>query len=150
MKGKVWHDYVTGIDYKGFLVNMAEYGESGRAYPFYFLTNLSVSKKNVESLAFWGRRRWAIENRGFNAQKRHGFNLEHLYSKDYNAMKCHYFLIQIGHMIAQIMDAWKSLWKGISLSLDQKPRRILESWTNQPIREAMEQDTRKYQIRFDE
>ena len=149
-QGIVWHDYVTGIDYKGFMVNLIEYGESTRAYPFYFLTNLPASKKNVESLSYWGRRRWAIENRGFNAQKNHGFNLEHLYSKNYNAMKCHYFLIQIGHMIAQIMDAWKSLWKGVRLSLEQKHRRILDSWVRHPIREVMVQDVQKYQIRFDE
>ena len=65
-------------------------------------------------------------------------------------MKCHYFLIQIGHMIAQILDAWKSLWKGTRLSLEQKHRRLLESWNKHPIREITEQDTLKYQIRFDE
>ena len=65
-------------------------------------------------------------------------------------MKCHYLLIQIGHMIAQIMDAWKFLWKGIRLSLEQKHRRLLESWKKHPIYEAMELDTQKYQIRFDE
>ena len=149
-RGKVWYNYVKGIDYKGCLVNLIEYGESGKAYPFYFLTNLPVSKRNVKAMASWGRRRWAIENRGFNAQKRHGFNLEHLYSKNYNGFKCHYFLIQIGHMISQIMDAWKSLWKGIRLSLAQKHRRMLESWTNHSIREAMTQDPQKFQIRFDE
>ena len=149
-RGKVWYDYVKDINYEGCLVNLIEYGESGKAYPFYFLTNLPVSKRNVKAMASWGRRRWAIENRGFNAQKRHGFNLEHLYSKNYNGFKCHYFLIQIGHMISQIMDAWKSLWKGICLSLAQKHRRMLESWTNHSIREAMTQDPQKFQIRFDE
>ena len=147
---KFWHDYVTGIDYEGVLVNLIEYGESDKPYPFYFLTDLPVSNRNVKTMTIWGRRRWAIENRGFNAQKNHGFNLEHLYSKDYNAMKCHYFLIQIGHMIAQILDAWKSLWKGTRLSLEQKHRRLLESWNKHPIREITEQDTLKYQIRFDE
>lgn len=149
-KKTVWHDYVTGVCYKGFFVNLIEYGESDKPYPFYFLTDISVSKSNVKSMTIFGRLRWSIENRGFNAQKKHGFNLEHLYSKDYNAMKCHYFLIQIGHMIAQIMDAWKSLWKGIRLSLEQKHRRLLESWKTHPIREIMEQDTQKYQIRFNE
>lgn len=147
---KIWHDYVTGIDYEGFSVNMLEYGETDHQYTFYFITDLPVSNRNVKSMAIWGRRRWAIENRGFNAQKKHGFNLEHLYSKNYNAMKCHYLLIQIGHMIAQIMDAWKFLWKGIRLSLEQKHRRLLESWNKHPIYEAMELDTQKYQIRFDE
>ena len=149
-QGKIWHDYVTGIDYGGFSVNMIEYGGTDKKYTFYFITDLPVSNKNVKSMVIWGRRRWAIENRGFNAQKKHGFNLEHLYSKNYNAMKCHYLLIQIGHMIAQIIDAWKFLWKGIRLSLELKHRRLLDSWKKHPIYEAMELDTQRYQIRFDE
>lgn len=58
-----------------------------------------------------------MENEGFNTQKRQGYNLEHPYSKDYEALKNHYYLIQIGHMIAQILEGWESLWKGIRQSL---------------------------------
>ena len=50
-QGIVWHDFVTGIDYKGVLINLIEYGESTRAYPFYFLTNLPASKKKKSPLA---------------------------------------------------------------------------------------------------
>lgn len=147
---KSWYDFVTGIDYEGHLVNLLEFGESTRTYSFYFLTNLPVTKKNVESLTAFGRRRWSIENRGFNAQKNHGFNLKHLFSKNYNAIKCHYFLIQIGHMIAQIMDAWKSLWDGIKQSLEQKHRRMLESWRIHPVESVMSHEPDRFQIRFDE
>ena len=30
--------------------------------------------------------------------------MEHLFSENYTAMKNHYYLIQIGHMIAQFME----------------------------------------------
>lgn len=67
---------------------------------FLFLTNLPLQHTNAQETAELGRRRWKMENEGFNTQKRQGYNLEHPYSKDYEALKNHYYLIQIGHMIA--------------------------------------------------
>ncbi|MCK5055537.1 MAG: hypothetical protein KAT34_02710, partial [Candidatus Aminicenantes bacterium] len=45
-----------------------------------------------------------IENQGFNSQKNEGYNLEHAYSKNYNAEKCFYHLMQIAHIINQLMQ----------------------------------------------
>lgn len=125
---KVWHDYVTGIAYEGHQVNFIERGESGEGkYPFYFLTDLPVTKRNVKELAEAGRRRWAIENEGSNTQKRHGYNLEHRFSHNYQAWKNHYYLIQIGHMISQIIEVWEKLWEKVKQSREQKHRRLLEA-----------------------
>lgn len=112
----VWTDYVNGIDHEGHLVNLLEYGEEkkngeGKEKRFLFLTDLPVTKKNVRGTAEAGRWRWKIENEGFNTQKNYGYCLEHMYSRLYQGMKNHYYLIQIGHMIAQVMEAWESLWK---------------------------------------
>ena len=107
------YDFVSDIDYDAHKLNCLEYAESGRPYPFVFLTDLPLSHRNALATAFYGRRRWKIENQGFNEQKNHGFALGHLFSRNCQAMKNHYYLIQIGHMIAQIMDAWKALWKDI-------------------------------------
>ena len=87
------------MDYEGRKLNCLEYAEDGKPYPFMFLTNLPLSHTNARETAFFGRRRWKIENQGFNAQKNHGFALEHLFSRNYQAMKNHYYLIQIAHMI---------------------------------------------------
>ena len=144
-----WYDFVNAIDYSNHKVNFLAYGEQEKTYPFYFLTNLPVSHKNALTSVFYGRRRWAIENYGFNAQKNHGFAIEHLFSKDCQAMKNHYYLIQIAHMISQIMDAWKSLWDGISLSLEQKHRRMLESWKTDRLSELMPCTRSAFQIRFE-
>ena len=85
---KVWYDYVTGIAYEGHYVNFIENGESGEGkYPFYYLTDLPVTKRNVKILAEAGRRRWAIENEGFNTQKNHEYHLEHRFSQKYQAWK---------------------------------------------------------------
>ena len=90
---------------------MVEYAQSDLKYPFVFVTDLPISNRNYRQLVEDGRRRWKIENEGFNAQKNHGYELEHLFSKNYTAMKNHYLLIQIGHMIAQIFENALKIWK---------------------------------------
>lgn len=146
-RGAFWYDFVNDIDYNGIKVNCLEYGESWEAYPLYFLTDLVLRHKNAEATAADGRRRWAIENHGFNAQKKHGFYIEHLFSKNCQAMKNHYFLIQIAHMISQIMDAW-DIWGSFRLSKEQKHRRMLESWKLHRLRQSELLDPPLYQIRF--
>ena len=89
-----------------------------------------------------------IENEGFHTQKQQGYHLEHLYSKAYQGFKNHYYLIQIGHMIFQILGAWKELWKGVKQSREQKHRRLLESLKGIRIREEMGQEKERFQIRF--
>ena len=131
------YDFVSDIDYEGHKLNCLEYAEDGKPYPFVFLTDLPLSHRNARETAFFGRRRWKIENQGFNEQKNHGFALGHLFSRNCQAMKNHYYLIQIGHMIAQIMDAWKALWEDIRQSKEQKHRRMLESWKTHSLSEWM-------------
>jgi len=143
---RYWYDHINGIDYNGCPINLLEYGESEEKH-FCFLTNLPITLKNRAQLLSDGRRRWAIENQGFNAQKNHGFYLKHLFSRNGQAMKNHYLLIQIGHMISQLLDAWSKLWEGISISREQKHRRLLESWKHSRIQD-FSQDSIPFQIRF--
>jgi len=102
---KKTYRYVTGILYQSHELNIVEYEQSNLKYPFVFVTDLPISRRNCEQLVLDGRRRWKIENEGFNAQKNQGMGLEHMFSEDYTAIKNHYFLIQIGHMIAQFLEA---------------------------------------------
>ena len=143
------YDFVNAIDNGTRPANYPRYEEEGKPYPFDFLTNLPLSRRNATRTAFYGRRRWKIENEGFNAQKNHGFSLSHLFSRNYQTMKNHDYLIQIGHMIAQIMDAWKSLWKDIRQSKEQKHRRLLESWKTQRLSEEMPKAPSRFQIRLE-
>lgn len=160
-EGQYWHDYVCDIDYNGCKLNLVEYGEKMKKVEkngkekiekeeqrlFWFLTDLPVRQKNVTELAQRGRMRWKIENEGFNTQKKKGYHLEHLFSKNYQGIKNHYYLIQIGHMISQIMEAWNQLWEGTKLSIEQKHKRILESFKTIRLIEYNEFD-KKIQIRF--
>ncbi len=144
----VWHDYVTGIAYEGHQVSFIERGESGKGkYPFYFLTDLPITKRSVKELSEAGRRRWVIENEGFNTQKNHGYNLGHRFSHNYQAWKNHYYLIQIGHMISQIIEAWEKLWEKVKQSREQKHRRLLEAWKQERLKECMTGE--KFQVRFE-
>ena len=143
------YDFVSDIDYEGHKLNCLEYAEDGKPYPFVFLTNPPLNCRNARETAFYGRRRWKIENQGFNPQKNHGFALGHLFSRNYQAMKNHYYLIQIGHMIAQIMDAWESLWRGIRQSKEQKHRRMLESWKTQRLSQSDLKAPSRFQIRLE-
>ena len=65
------YDFINAIDYEGHKLNCLEYAENGKPYPLMFLTNLPLSHRNAPETAFFGRRRWKIENQGFNAQKNH-------------------------------------------------------------------------------
>lgn len=151
----LWTDYVNGIDYEGHLVNMMGYREEKREKEgeqeeksFLFLTDMPVTKRNVRTTVETGRLRWKIENEGFNTQKNYGYCLEHMYSRQYQGMKNHYYLIQIGHMIAQVIEAWESLWKNVRQSREQKHRRILESWKQDKLKEYTQEIEKGFQIRF--
>lgn len=55
---EIWYDYVEKIDYRGYQVAVAEYGE-GKEVLFTFLTDLAVNKKNIKKLIEDGRKRWS-------------------------------------------------------------------------------------------
>jgi hypothetical protein len=122
---------------------------------FKWVTNCHVSHKNVTTLANeGGRMRWKIENEGFNVQKKGGYELEHAYTNDPNSAKIFYFLLQIAHLLAQL------LYKGNLLKRDFPNRfgsaknlafRLLEAWRNArmtqaDITAALQQ---RFQMRFD-
>ncbi len=70
-----------------------------------WMTNLPVSRDTVVSIAMkGGRRRWIIENQGFNLQKNSELNLEHAYSTDPDRIKAYYYLLQIAHMMLQLLE----------------------------------------------
>ena len=72
---------------------------------FAWLTDWRVTPENVTALAEQGgRNRWTIENEGFNAQKNGGYELEHVYGVAEDRLKSFYFLLQIAHLILQLVE----------------------------------------------
>ena len=98
------YQYVLDVLHQSHKINIIECVQSNMEHPFVFVTSLVINKKNGEKLVEDGRRRWKIENEGFNEQKNGGYDIEHMFCKDYKAIKNHYFLIQIGHMISQLLE----------------------------------------------
>lgn len=70
-----------------------------------WLSSLRLNAQNSPQIANAGRRqRWKIENQGFNIQKNGGYNLEHAYSEGPQGMKNSYILLQLGHLLGQLLE----------------------------------------------
>jgi hypothetical protein len=106
----------------------------GQDHFFAWLTNFSVNRQTVAALANRGGRcRWKIENEGFNIQKNGGFNLEHAYSTGELEIKNFYVLLQIAHLILQLIERGSLLKqeaKRLFGSLANLARRLAESLRN--------------------
>ena len=83
------------------------------------MTDLAISNKNIEETIKIGRRRWKIENEGFNVQKNGTFNISHLYSKNSISIKVHYLMIQIAHIIRQMLEKGSKEVKEIKLKIKE-------------------------------
>jgi len=101
---------------------------------FKWVTNYKVSVNNVATLANEGGRiRWKVENEGFNVQKNGGYGLEHAYTNDPTAAKIFYFLLQIAHMLAQLLYKGDLLRKAFPAGFGSAKNLsflLLEAWRN--------------------
>jgi hypothetical protein len=76
---------------------------AGEEHEWSWITSLEVDHDTVREVSTTGgRQRWHIENQGFNTQKNSGLNLEHAYS--HRAWAAFYFLLQIAHMLLQLVE----------------------------------------------
>ena len=96
----------NGIKFNGNILNVIRYEEyqNDKLVVFNYITDLKVNDHKIETIVAMGRRRWKIENEGFNEQKNGTFCISHLCSRNENALKIHYYLIQIAHIIRQLLD----------------------------------------------
>lgn len=69
---------------------------------FVWVTDARPNKKNAAELAKEARCRWTIEE-AFNVQKNGGYELEHSFGTIGFAMKNYYYLLQIAHILHQLM-----------------------------------------------
>lgn len=122
---------------------------------FKWITDIHITSKNVIQLAEnGGRIRWKIENEGFNVQKNGGYELEHAYSNNQTAAKIFYFLLQIAHLFAQLIEKGNLLRKVFPNGFGSAKNlafRILEAWRNAvfPQNTLNAYLTKRIQIRFD-
>ena len=105
--------WVTDLAYQRHRLNVLECketGDDGGVTRFVWLTNLEVTGKNVTQIANEGGRcRWIIENQGFNVQKNCEFQLEHVFTRHEEAWKTYYSILQVAHIIFQLLYWWRAL-----------------------------------------
>lgn len=123
--------------------NVLKYYEEEKEYMW--IVSFEITDKNSKEIIYFGRQRWRIENEGFNIQKNVTFDIEHIYSQNYNAIKAHYFFIQFAHTIRQLLE------KGINYIIELKMSKkgvsaILTQALTQTIQNLTEYQ--KIQLRF--
>ncbi|MBD3271820.1 MAG: hypothetical protein GF384_04690 [Elusimicrobia bacterium] len=99
--------WVNGVEYQGKNLSVLEChtpASQDPAKPFVWLTDIEVRRTNYTDIVKGGRSRWTIENQGFNMQKNGGYRLEHAYSEHPVGMQNFYLLLQIAHIINQLME----------------------------------------------
>lgn len=142
--------YVNGVEKtveKSEAANIFEYRyerTEGGTIKFQWLTNIEITKKNLEELIEAARGRWKIENEGFNNQKNGIYDIEHLNSRDSNAMKNHYLLTQISDIIMQIYLAWNPCFREIKQSIKNTSSTLLESFRGLKVTEEDVLESSKY------
>lgn len=137
-KGREGHaEFVNDIDYNGKPVNMLRFweekmikGEAVRT-DFQWLTSIRITKKNAEKLAGVGRKRWKIENEGFNRQKNWQGDITHACSWDATAMKNHYLMTQISDMVKQLYEWFCLKARGIKKKQKNISSELLASFGRQ-------------------
>ena len=102
---------------------------------FQWVSSLELTKQNLEEMILAGRGRWKIENEGFNNQKNGIYRIEHLNSRNANAMKNHYLLTQISDIIMQIYLAWNPYIKELKQTIKNTSSELLESFRSHTVTE---------------
>ena len=120
-------------------IQCEETSPAGQHTTYAWLTNLAVNRQTVIPIANGaGRLRSKIENEGFNVQKNSGLNLEHVFSQQWDHAKAYYYLLQIGHLLMQLLthgSLLRALAKqyghntvlGLWGALKKIPQRLLEA-----------------------
>lgn len=144
--------WINQVDYQEFKLNiLAKYYQDKLTRAF--VTNLKINQYNFINIESHGQLRWKIENEGFDAQKHHGYNLEHLYTKVPNGMKVVYLLIQISHIINQLFfkaDVLNLCYPGISMKyvITQIIKGILMGWISEYCQAFKNIENKSFQLRF--
>ena len=100
---------------------------------FKWVSSIELTKRNIEEMILAGRDRWKIENEGFNNQKNGLYRIEHLNSKNSNAMKNHYLLTQISDILMQLYLAWNPYIKELKQTIKNTSSELLESFRRQTV-----------------
>lgn len=128
---KYWNNLKYGEVSTEKEANVIKYYENKKetTTEFMWITSFIITEKNKKELVYYGKQRWKIENEGFNMQKNGTFDIEHIYSMNYNAMKAHYFFIQFAHTIRQLLEKGLKYIKELKMSIKEVSAAIIQTLT---------------------
>ena len=141
------YDYVTGLDYQEEKINVIRYTDKQTETEYVYITDLPIRKQNIKETIEVGKRRWKIENEGFNIQKNGTFDIGHLYSKNQTAIKVHYLMIQIAHIIRQLLEKGIKEIKTLNLKLKEISQILKKELISSIVYHKAQ--LKKIQLRFD-
>ena len=130
-------EFVNDIDHEGKQVNVLRYREEkdGETTEFQWLCSIRITKGNAEKMAETGRKRWKIENEGFNRQKNWQGDITHACSWDDQAQKNHYLMEQIADFMKQLYEYYYLKKNGIEKKQKNISSDLLESFGQQITKE---------------
>ena len=139
-----------GIMFKGNKLNALSYQEeqNGKLVTFNYVTNLKVTDCNIETIVKMGRKRWKIENEGFNEQKNGTYCISHLCSHNENAIRIHYLFIQIAHLIRQLLENGSIILREMKLKTKKEVSYFITLSLTSSVSNFENLET-NFQLRFD-
>lgn len=149
LKQKLQIRWVNGLEYKKHPIHVLELKieRTGKIYQqFTWLSSMEIYEDVAEEMVETGRKRWLIENEGFNIQKNHRYMITHANSLDYNAMKNHYLITQIADILMQMYENGDRGVKELKYTIKKISEELLESLRKQQL-ETEDLIFRKIQIR---
>lgn len=141
------YEYVTKLDYQEEKINIIKYRDDEKKTEFVYMTDLPITDKNIEETIKVGRKRWKIENEGFNIQKNRTFDIGHLYSKNQVSIKIHYLIIQIAHILRQLIEKGLKTVKVMNLKMKEISQNIKQKLIS--TKQSNLEVHKKVQLRFD-
>jgi len=140
------------IKFKSNIFNALSYTEiqDNKDVTFNYITSLKVNNHNIECIVAMGRRRWKIENEGFNEQKNGTFKISHLCSRNENALRIHYYFIQIAHIIRQILEYGSKLLKDMRLKTKKEVSSYIKNNLTSQSNSDLNNLETNFQLRFDD
>jgi hypothetical protein len=130
-----WVNDLNHGQYKVNALSCQTEDKQGGSQYFAWLTSFKIGQHNAGTIANkGGRLRWKIENEGFNVQKNCEYQMEHTYSHQLTASKNYYLLIQVAHILLQLL-LHGLLYKAMNLRIHELRnffRLIKEHFCNRP------------------
>lgn len=124
-------------------------GQERCDYVWVVSNGLNLNEDTVKPLAKAGRCRWKIENEGINTQKNGGYRLEHLYSKDEVSIKIWIKILDLAHLINQLIEKGSLIVQKVFGSIGNISSRMFEHFQYFVLKKSSPPSRFQIRLRWD-